>query len=185
VGMSEQRLSNTSGRLAWALSCALAVVSCGGSTGNSQDSGTNKTYLTVARAMPTGCAALPVARDRGARSRTATRRRTVWTMPDGPGLHFAYVTVSDGRGGYIEQQYAVSSDFLETEVAPRTPVSRVAPASTSTAWNAGRLRFQAPGRAQFRARRRDRPSSASCTCPTCRSRSSAWAAPSSSAAPPT
>ena len=25
---------------------------------------------------------------------------TTWTLPDGPGLHFAYVLVSNGLGGY-------------------------------------------------------------------------------------
>src|SRR5678816_2620566 len=118
--MSEQRLSNTSGRLAWALSCALAVVSCGGSTGTSQDSGTNKTYLSVAASDADGDALHYQWRVTGGTIENRDSPQTVWTMPDGPGLHFAYVTVSDGRGGYIEQQYAVSSDFLETEVAPRT-----------------------------------------------------------------
>ena len=35
-------------------------------------------------------------------------RETVWTMPDGPGLHFAYVTVYDGRGGYADLVSAMS-----------------------------------------------------------------------------
>ena len=147
--MSEQRLSNKSGRLAWALSSALAVVSCGGSTGNSQDSGTNKTTLSVAASDADGDALHYQWRVTAGSIENRDAPQTVWTMPDGPGLHFAYVTVSDGRGGYVEQQYAVSTDTLGTEAAARAPITRAAPASTSTTWNAGRLRFQAPDAHRF------------------------------------
>ena len=140
--MSEQRLSNTSGRLAWALSGALAVVSCGGGTGNSQDSGANKTTLTVAASDADGDALHYQWRVTAGTIENRDAPETVWTMPDGPGLHFAYVTVSDGRGGYVEQQYAASTDAIGAAAPVRAPVSRGAPASTSTAWNAGRLRFQ-------------------------------------------
>ena len=72
-------------------------------------------------------------------------RQTVWTMPDGPGLHFAYVTVSDGRGGHVEQQYAVATDAFGATPAARPPVTRAAPAVTTTASSAGRLRFSSSG----------------------------------------
>ncbi len=45
--MSEQRPGNPFCRLGLALPCAVAIASCGGGTGTSQDSGPNKTYLTV------------------------------------------------------------------------------------------------------------------------------------------
>ena len=147
--MSEQLLSNTSGRLAWALSSALAVVSCGGSTGNPQDSGANKTSLSVAASDADGDALHYQWRATAGTIENRDSPQTVWTMPDGPGLHFAYVTVSDGRGGYAEQQYAVPTDKLGTASPVRAPVSRAAPASTSTAWNAGRLRFQSPDTLRF------------------------------------
>jgi hypothetical protein len=35
---------------------------------------------------------------------------TTWTLPNGPGLHFAYVLVSNGVGGYTEQRIAVNTD---------------------------------------------------------------------------
>lgn len=35
---------------------------------------------------------------------------TTWTLPPGPGLHFAYVLVSNGRGGYTERRVAVNTD---------------------------------------------------------------------------
>ncbi len=37
---------------------------------------------------------------------------TTWTLPPGPGLHFAYVLVSNGRGGYAERRVAVSTDSI-------------------------------------------------------------------------
>ena len=112
MGMSEQRLSNTSGRLAWALSCALAVVSCGGCTGNSQDSGVNKTYLSVDASDADGDALQYQWRVTGGSIDNRNASSTVWTLPASRGIHFAYVTVSDGRGGYVEQQYAVNADRL-------------------------------------------------------------------------
>jgi hypothetical protein len=35
---------------------------------------------------------------------------TSWRLPSGPGLHFAYVLVSDRKGGYTEARVAVSTD---------------------------------------------------------------------------
>ena len=141
--MFEQRLRNKFGLLASSLFCALAVVSCGGGgTGNPTDSGPELTYLRVEATDADGDPLHYQWRVTAGSIENRDSRETVWTMPDGPGLHFAYVTVSDGKGGYVEQQYAVSTDSLGTEAALRPPVSRAAPASTSTAWNAGRLRFQ-------------------------------------------
>jgi hypothetical protein len=34
---------------------------------------------------------------------------TEWTLPPGPGIHFAYVLVSNGKGGYTERRIAVTS----------------------------------------------------------------------------
>jgi hypothetical protein len=40
---------------------------------------------------------------------------TLWTLPTGPGLHFAYVLVSNGVGGYTERRIAVNTDNIEGE----------------------------------------------------------------------
>jgi hypothetical protein len=40
---------------------------------------------------------------------------TTWTLPPGPGLHFAYVLVSNGLGGYTERRIAVNTDTIGTE----------------------------------------------------------------------
>src|SRR5581483_6660987 len=37
---------------------------------------------------------------------------TTWTLPSGPGLHFAYVLVSNGLGGYTERRIAVNTDTI-------------------------------------------------------------------------
>lgn len=47
---------------------------------------------------------------------------TTWTLPDGPGLHFAYVLVSNGFGGYTEERVAVDTDGIGTPLIPTTPV---------------------------------------------------------------
>jgi hypothetical protein len=39
---------------------------------------------------------------------------TNWTLPSGPGLHLAYVLVSDSKGGYSESRVAVNTDTLGT-----------------------------------------------------------------------
>src|SRR5690348_13354034 len=35
---------------------------------------------------------------------------TDWTLANGPGIHFAYVLVSNGKGGYTEGRIAVNTD---------------------------------------------------------------------------
>lgn len=121
---------------------AWGLGSCGGgSTGTAQDSGANKTYLSVAASDPDGDTLHYQWRVTAGSIENRDSRETVWTMPDGPGLHFAYVTVSDGRGGYAEQQYAVSTDAIATPTAPRPAVTRAAPGNSSDARSAGRLRF--------------------------------------------
>ena len=41
-----------------------------------------------------------------------------WRLPDGPGLHFAYVLVSNGKGGYTEQRVAVNTDRIGNPLGP-------------------------------------------------------------------
>ena len=56
---------------------------------------------------------------------------TTWTLPTGPGLHFAYVLVSNGLGGYTEKRIAVNTDNLgsrsESEASPRPYIAPPAP----------------------------------------------------------
>ncbi|MGZ8254360.1 MAG: hypothetical protein ACXWVT_05875, partial [Burkholderiaceae bacterium] len=147
--MFEQRLGKHFGLRALSFLCALAVVSCGGGGGTSQDSGANKTYLAVSASDVDGDALHYQWRVTAGTVENRDSPETVWTMPDGPGLHFAYVTVSDGKGGYVEQQYAVSTDALDTAVAPRPQISRAAPTITSNASSAGRLRFKSADTLNF------------------------------------
>jgi mono/diheme cytochrome c family protein len=125
------------------------LAACGGGTGNPTDSGTSKTYLSVQASDADGDALHYQWRVTAGTIENRDSPQTVWTMPDGPGLHFAYVTVSDGKGGYVEQQYAASSDALGTDVAARPTITRVAPTVTTTAQSAGRLRMVSPDKLEF------------------------------------
>lgn len=129
-------------RCAWAF-VAMLLTSCGGAdTGTDAASGVNKTYLRVQADDADGDALQYQWRVTSGRVENRNANETVWTLPDGPGLHFAYVTVSDGRGGYVEQQYAVSTDALRTDAPARVPRSHTAPTVTDFAGAAGRLRFK-------------------------------------------
>src|SRR5882757_8595819 len=122
-------------RASLSLAVTAMLLSCGGGggTGNPQDSGANKTTLTVEASDADADALQYQWRVTAGSVENRNAAQTVWTMPDGPGLHFAYVTVYDGKGGYIEQQYAVSSDALGTDAAVKAPVSRPAPTIASAA----------------------------------------------------
>jgi hypothetical protein len=41
---------------------------------------------------------------------------TTWTLPAGPGLHFAYVLVSNSQGGFTERRIAVNTDTIGTPI---------------------------------------------------------------------
>ena len=129
---------------------AAALVSCGGgSTGTDRDSGVNKTYLSVEVADADGDALQYRWRVTAGSIDNRNAKETVWTMPDGPGLHFAYVSVSDGKGGWVEQQYAVSSDTLDTAAPVLAPVSRTAPAVVAVDGAQMRLRLSSPDATRF------------------------------------
>ena len=55
-----------------------------------------------------------------------------WTLPPGPGLHFAYVLVSNGKGAYIERRVAVNTDASGIAVRPGKAISRTPPAGASS-----------------------------------------------------
>ena len=127
----------------------LALAGCGGGTGTEADSGTNKTTLSVEATDADGDALQYQWRVTAGSIENRNARETVWTMPDGPGLHFAYVIVSDGRGGYVEQQYAVATDALGTTAPVRQPLSHTAPLATDTTGSSGRMRFVSGDDTQF------------------------------------
>jgi mono/diheme cytochrome c family protein len=128
--------------LAISLLVTLTLAACGGGgTGTEKDSGTNKTYLSVDATDADGDALTYQWRVTGGSVENRNAKDTVWTMPDGPGLHFAYVTVSDGKGGYAEQQYAVASDTLGTTAPARVTASHTPPPVTEPDGATMRLRF--------------------------------------------
>lgn len=121
---------------------AATIAGCGGGTGNENDSGINKTYLRVEATDADGDTLSYQWRVTAGSIENVNAREAVWTMPDGPGLHFAYVTVSDGKGGYTEQQYAVATDELDTRAPSRAPVTRDSPVFTGFDGGTGRLRLR-------------------------------------------
>jgi hypothetical protein len=129
-----------------ALAAAALLQSCGGGTGTERDSGVQKVTLSVAASDPDGDALHHEWRVTGGTVENRDAAQTVWTLPPGPGLHFAYVLVTDGKGGYVQQQYAVSTDALNIDAparaATRYPIETVPPASEG---NAFRLRLSHPG----------------------------------------
>jgi hypothetical protein len=50
---------------------------------------------------------------------------TTWTLPAGPGVHFASVLVSNGLGGYTERRIAVNTDTIGTKVEKDDDFTRV------------------------------------------------------------
>ena len=126
---------------------ASLLSACGGSgTGNERDSGAEKTTLAVAASDADGDNLHYQWRVTAGTVDNRDSNTTVWTLPAGPGLHFAYVVVSDGKGGHTEQQYAVSSDALaadrpavQTTQALHTP----GPVTDGDASSPSRLRLRA------------------------------------------
>ena len=136
--------------LATCLVSVAALTSCGGgSTGNSRDSGVNKTYLSVEASDADGDTLTYQWRVTGGTVDNRNASSTVWTMPSSRGIHFAYVTVSDGRGGYVEQQYAVNADRLDLLPPAQAPIVRDAPAVTDTEGATVRLRFASADDTRF------------------------------------
>ena len=137
----------------WAMNMAttalgLVLVACGGSSSTEQDRGTDKTTLTAEASDADGDTLQYQWRVTAGSVENRNARSTVWTLPEGPGLHFAYVIVSDGKGGYVEQQYAVSTDAFETAPPARPLVSHTAPTVTDASTTA-RLRFVSPDSTLF------------------------------------
>lgn len=52
-----------------------------------------------------------------------------WVLPAGPGIHFAYVMVSNGNGGYMERRIAVNTDTIGTPAVVAAPITLTAPAA--------------------------------------------------------
>ena len=137
--------------------CALVLTAgCGGgsgsgSGGNNRDSGVQQTTLSVAASDVDGDTLSYQWRVTNGVIDNRNASTTVWTMPAGPGLHFAYVTVSDNKGGYAEQQYAVSSDTLGISAPIRAAITRPEPVLSGVDGVTGRLRLKYEGRNFFPA----------------------------------
>ena len=127
----------------------MALTSCGG--GGATDRASSKTHLSVAAADADGDALQYQWRVTAGSVDNRNARETVWTLPDGPGVHFAYVIVSDGKGGYAGQQYAVSSDALDNGAPVPAPVNRQSSNLSDDEFDGGtvRLAFRADDTTRF------------------------------------
>src|SRR6266404_1379643 len=67
-------------------------------------------------------------------------RSTQWTLPAGPGLHFAYVLVSNGKGGYTQRRVEVNTDTIGNPIIPTAPQTLQAPAAPAPPSNAHAIR---------------------------------------------
>jgi hypothetical protein len=144
--------NRTHSRLVLAITgVATALSACGGGTGNERDSGIEKTTLTVAATDQDSDTLIYQWRVTAGSIENRNADQTVWTLPPGPGLHFAYVMVSDGKGGYTEGQYAVSSDAIDNPVSLRPAVTypHAAGGVTYAEGVANRLRFKSSQALQF------------------------------------
>jgi len=47
---------------------------------------------------------------------------TTWTLPNGPGIHFAYVLVSNGMGGFTERRLLLNTDTIGNPPALSGPL---------------------------------------------------------------
>jgi hypothetical protein len=52
-----------------------------------------------------------------------------WMLPAGPGLHFAYVLVSNGKGGYTERRIAINTDAIGNPAIVPPATTYAAPAA--------------------------------------------------------
>lgn len=134
------------GRWLALISAVFIAAGCGGGSGSTaQDSGPDKTTLSVVANDAEGDTLHYQWRVTAGRIDNRDTPTTTWTLPAGPGLHFAYVTVSDNRGGHAQMQYAVSSDALDTTATLAAQAPHAAPAVTDDGRLGGLLRFQAAG----------------------------------------
>jgi hypothetical protein len=129
----------TSGRVRGALSAGLLglLAACGGD-GDGEDIASALSSATTASFASRGGAGLDVEVSVDATDPNGRRLHyqwrstdgtiedvdapsTTWKVTDGPGLHFAYVLVSNGAGGYTERRAALSTDTIGTPIAAQPP----------------------------------------------------------------
>lgn len=67
---------------------------------------------------------------------------TLWELPPGRGIHYAYVLVSNGQGGYTEGRVSVNTDDWGTDIVVPPPVGLLPPAgpAVTTGQLTGRIR---------------------------------------------
>ena len=67
-----------------------------------------------------------------------------WILPSGPGIHFAYVLVKNGQGGYAETRIAVKTDTIGNPLQPIAPVLLAPPARAARVGDPIRIPLHVP-----------------------------------------
>lgn len=127
----------------------LSACGGGGGGGGSNGTGTQNTYLSVQADDANGDALHYQWRVTGGVIENTDAKEVRWSLPKGPGLHFAYVIVSDGKGGYTEQQYAVSSDALNIPADEPAAVTNTPAAVTEFTGASTQLTLTSPDTLDF------------------------------------
>ncbi len=110
------------------LAIALSAWTCA-SYGDEGEESRSRVRVTVQATDPNGRPLSYQWRSTDGRISNVNAATTTWRLADGPGLHFAYVLVSNGAGGYTERRVAVNTDTIGTAVRSHQPVSYLAPAA--------------------------------------------------------
>jgi len=110
------------------LAIALSAWTCA-SYGDEGQESNSRVRVTVQATDPNGRPLSYQWRSTDGRIANVDAATTTWRLADGPGLHFAYVLVSNGAGGYTERRLAVNTDTIGTAVRSHEPVSYRAPAA--------------------------------------------------------
>lgn len=128
--------------------CLALLIGCGGRGGSSNTSSATPTQyvgpltatLSVDSTDPDGDS-LSYDWKVTAGTLSATSGRTVnWTVPEGGGVQFAYLTVSDGRGGYVERTLSLELGTPAPPPVIPNPRTSMFPVATRDTFEGATLR---------------------------------------------
>lgn len=132
---SHSKLSRTTLRVGSFLTGLLAIAAVlvhQGPRASSYQNNTRTVTVSVAASDPYGHPLSYQWRSTDGTIQNVNAPSTTWKLVNGPGLHFAYVLVSNGFGGYTERRVAVNTDSMsgggENEYEPRSLRAPAAPA---------------------------------------------------------
>src|SRR5882757_43994 len=114
------------------LAIALSAWTCA-SYGDEGEESSSRVRVTVQATDPNGRPLSYQWRSTDGRIANVNAATTTWRLADGPGLHFAYVLVSNGAGGYTERRLAVNTDTIGAPFTIPPPLSLAPPPASAPA----------------------------------------------------